>query len=78
MRCNLISRNKEFLNNTNNIKLTCCTYHNSGDALKLKYLFDELGYYSEFSDGYMLYPNDFKEPYFRHGLIRAERITEIF
>ena len=54
-------------------KLSIATYHKQHDAEELKAIFDSLGYYSEFSDGYMLFHlyDTPEPPYFRHGIIRA-------
>jgi hypothetical protein len=51
-----------------NLKFCCCTYHKDNDANVIKKLFSEYGYYTEFSDGYMLFGD---KPSFRKGVIRA-------
>lgn len=55
------------------IKFSCCTYHNTDDAKTLKRLFENNGYNTEFSEGYMLFTDDklIKYPYLRKGIIRA-------
>jgi hypothetical protein len=55
------------------IKFSCCTYHKGGDAEKLLRIFENNGYYTEFSEGYMLFLCDklIKYPYFRKGIIRT-------
>jgi hypothetical protein len=55
------------------IKFSCCTYHKKDDADTLERLFENNGYYTEFSEGYMLFTYDklIKYPYFRKGIIRA-------
>ena len=68
----VIAESQDFLQNNDNIKLTCCTYHKQNDAEKLKEMFEKYGYNTEFSDGYMLFNlNELKYPYFRKGIIRA-------
>jgi len=52
-----------------NIKFSLCTYHNAGDAEKLKRVLEEYGYSTEFSEGHMIFMNE--KPYFRKGIIRA-------
>ena len=55
------------------LKFSVATYHKQNDATQLKELFDRLGFYSEYSKGYMLF-NDYDmplPPYFRHGIVRA-------
>jgi len=64
----------DFLRNRSNIKIACCTYHRKNDATIIKSLFDEMGFRSEFSEGYMLFLGDAIEyPYFRHGIIRGQK-----
>ncbi|MDR0558909.1 MAG: hypothetical protein LBG92_01955 [Prevotellaceae bacterium] len=55
------------------IKFSCCTYHYQDDAKKLLHFFEKNGYYTEFSEGYIMHHNDklIKYPYFRKGVIRA-------
>jgi hypothetical protein len=56
------------------IRVACCTYHRQDDADQFDKLFKDLGYSTEFSEGYMLFYFDrqIKPPYFRKGLIRAK------
>ena len=66
-----------FLEKAKEIKLAVATYHKQHDADELKFIFDSLNYYSEFSDGYILF-NQYDTPippYFRHGIIRARKLT---
>ncbi len=57
-----------------NIKLSVASYHKQHDAEELKTIFDSLGYYSEFSDGHMLFYlyDTPASPYFRKGVIRVK------
>lgn len=51
-----------------------CTYHKSGDARKIKELLENVGYKTEFSQGYMFFPYGREiEAQLRKGLIRAEK-----
>lgn len=54
-------------------KMAVACYHRQHDADELKAFFDQIGYHSEFSKGYMLFGSyDTPEPpYFRKGIIRA-------
>ena len=54
------------------LKISCCTYHNNDDFARIFNVFKQLNCKTECSDGYMLiYDYAEKQPYFRHGLIRA-------
>ncbi len=56
-------------------KLAVASYHKQHDADKMKKIFDRLNYYSEFSNGYMLF-NQYDSPtppFFRKGIVRAKR-----
>jgi hypothetical protein len=57
------------------IRFSCCTYHKKEDADILQSVFESNGYQTAFSDGYMLFDRDkhIRYPYFRKGIIRAER-----
>lgn len=63
------------------IKLCVCTYHQGRDAYEIKDFLEKRGFQTEFSEGFMVFPfgkgyylgSDPMYPYFRHGLIRAQR-----
>lgn len=57
-------------------KLAVASYHKQHDAEEIKYFFDNIGYNSEFSKGYMLFHlyDTPMPPYFRKGIIRAKSI----
>lgn len=57
-------------------KLAVASYHKQHDAEEMKYFFDNIGYNSEFSKGYMLFHlyDTPMPPYFRKGIIRAKSI----
>ena len=63
-----------FLKQKKGMKLAVASYHKQHDAEELKAIFDRLGYYSEFSKGYMLFHwyDTPVPPYFRHGMVRAK------
>ncbi|MBP6429649.1 MAG: FkbM family methyltransferase [Bacteroidales bacterium] len=63
-----------------NIKVDICTYHYYDDDKKFKAFFEDMGYSTQFSNSYMiLYGNgeDFKKPYIRRGVLRAEKSKTI-
>lgn len=57
------------------LKIAVCTYHRQEDATVLDALLKNLGFQTQFSDGYMLYyygrTNEVKEPYLRRAIVRA-------
>lgn len=55
------------------LKLSVASYHKQHDAEEMKSFFDNIGYFSEFSNGYMLFHlyDTPTPPYFRKGIIRA-------
>ena len=57
------------------LKFSLASYHRQDDSKVLKQLFDEMGCFSEFSEGYMLFSeyDTPMPPYFRHGIIRAKK-----
>ena len=65
-----------FLKSNSNIRIVCCAYHKQKDAEQLEKFFLSLGYKYEYSDGYMIYHYDenIQPPYFRRGLIHAQKI----
>lgn len=71
----VLNGSRDFLSETSNIKIACCTYHKQHDEEKIPKILSELGYSYEFSDGYMLFyaDTDMRYPYFRHGLVRARK-----
>lgn len=71
----VLNGSRDYLSNTSNIKIACCTYHKQHDEEVIPQILSELGYSYEFSDGYMLFLLDTKMqyPYFRHGLVRARK-----
>jgi len=72
----VIEGNRSLFSKDINIRVACCTYHRHNDAEDLKLLFNNIGYKTEYSDGYMIfiYDKDMRPPYFRKGIIRAEKL----
>lgn len=52
-------------------RVAICTYHNPGDPEKFKLFFENLGYKTEFSEGYMAMVNSDAGPRFRKAMLRA-------
>lgn len=71
----VLNGSRDYLSNTSNIKIACCTYHRQHDEEVIPQIFSEMGYNYEFSDGYILFFLDanMQYPYFRHGLVRARK-----
>ena len=68
----VIESSKNFIMKHPKTKFACCTYHKANDAKILEKMFQEYGYETEFSDGFMLFRLDnLTPPYFRKGVIRA-------
>jgi len=75
----VLEGNLAFFSKNIDLRVACCTYHRHDDADDLKEIFDNLAYKTEYSNGYMLfsYDSDLKAPYFRKGIIRAEKIKKL-
>jgi len=58
------------------LKVAICTYHKQDDEKKFRSLLTQKGFKTSHSDGFMLffYDKQIKAPYFRRGLIRAEKM----
>ena len=70
---------KDFLKNTDKVvKFAAASYHKQQDYDELKSLFDQMGYVTESSNGYMLYHlyDTPVPPFFRKGIIRAKNSVE--
>lgn len=68
----LLAGAKAILPRQTPIKMVLCTYHKHDDAVVLSQMLVEKGFYTEFSNGYMIFFYDkFKPPYLRRGLIRG-------
>ena len=58
-----------------NVKASICSYHNFDDAVKIKSIFQNYGYKTRTSAGYMVYildPNIWNTADFRKGIVYAE------
>ena len=68
---------KNLLNNEEKIKVAICTYHNQEDSREFELFFQNLGFQTEFTPGYMLFYHDKKitSPYFRKGVLRAWKVN---
>ena len=71
----LLSGSKRILSEQKPIKIAICTYHKQDDEKEFNLLLSEKGFKTAHSDGYMLfyYDKKIKAPYFRRGLLRAEK-----
>ncbi len=67
---------KRILSEQKPLKIAICTYHKQNDEKEFTSLLTQNGFKTSHSDGYMLFFFDkqMKAPYFRRGLIRAEKI----
>ena len=73
---NFVLKGAENIINLNDMKIAICTYHRYDDDKKFKTFFENKGYTTQFSNSYMLmFENgkDFKRPYLRRGVLRAEK-----
>jgi len=71
----LINGCKQILNTQAPLKIALCTYHKQQDEKEFAELLSNYGFRTSPSDGYMLfyYDKKMKAPYFRRGLLRAEK-----
>ncbi len=72
----LLSGCKQILSEQKPLKVAICTYHKQNDEKEFTSLLKLNGFKTSHSDGYMLffYDKQMTAPYFRRGLIRAEKI----
>lgn len=73
---NCVLKGAENIINQDNIQVAICTYHKCEDEKNFKTFFENKGYKTQFSNSYMImYENgeDFKKPYIRRGVLRAEK-----
>jgi hypothetical protein len=71
----LLEGSKRLLAANTKLKVAVCTYHKQDDEKEIKALLENYGFKTSHSEGYMLFYFDkkMKDPYFRRGLIRAEK-----
>ena len=65
---------KKILTN-NKVRASVCTYHHADDLIKVKTIFQEFGYQTSTSAGYMVFyydPEIFMTADFRKGIVRAQ------
>ena len=65
---------KKILTN-NKVRASVCTYHNADDLIKVKTIFQDFGYKTSTSAGYMIFiydPQIFMTADFRKGIVYAE------
>jgi hypothetical protein len=59
----------------NNLRIVLCTYHKQNDAQELKEVLTRYGFYTEYSNGYIIpyWDVELAPPYLRRGVIRATK-----
>lgn len=68
----VLEASREYLKEADNIQLACCTYHRASDAANMEKFFRDMGYSTEYSDGYTLtLAWKLEYPYFRKGVLCA-------
>lgn len=67
---------RRILSDQKPLKVAICTYHKQNDEKEFASILSQNGFRISHSNGYMLffYDKQMKAPYFRRGLIRAEKI----
>jgi hypothetical protein len=72
----LLAGSSRILSDQKPLKIAICTYHKQNDEKEFNALLTQKGFKTSHSDGFMLffYDKQMKAPYFRRGLIRAEKI----
>jgi hypothetical protein len=69
----------KLLETNRNLRLLLCTYYNQSDAAEFEIFLKKSEYFTEFSNGVMLFIYDrlgLQKPYFRKGLIRAKKYVQ--
>jgi hypothetical protein len=63
------------LTTKNNLRIVLCTYHKQNDAQELKEALTRYGFFTEYSNGYMIphWDTELAPPYLRRGVIRATK-----
>jgi hypothetical protein len=71
----LLNGAKELLESDASLKMALCTYHKADDAVQFDTLLKKYNFNTQFSEGYMLfyYDKNIAPPYFRKGVLRANR-----
>jgi hypothetical protein len=70
---NLLIGAKKILSSRNNLRIVLCTYHQENDMQELNQILIEGGFYTEYSNGYIvnIFDKELSPPYLRRGIIRA-------
>jgi len=73
----LLKGSKRFLSEQMPMKVAICTYHKQNDEIEFSSYLKQIGFKTKYTDGFMLffYDKKIKAPYFRRGLIRAEKMV---
>lgn len=78
--CDVIKSAGKLIENAQHVRIAATCYHNKNDAKEITELLESMGFTCKYSKGYMLYfygdTEKFVYPYFRHGVIRAERVNK--
>jgi len=70
----ILKNSKKVIANNSSLKMAVCTYHRRRDAKVIKNTLLKYNFNCAFTDGYMLFTSKrIVPPYFRHGLIRAQK-----
>jgi hypothetical protein len=69
----LLLGSKRILSTQNNLRIVLCTYHRKNDMQELNRILLEGGFYTEYSNGYIIniFDKELSPPYLRRGIIRA-------
>lgn len=71
----LLTGTQTLLKTTPHLKVAITTYHKQHDEEEIAAVLKDYGFRTSYSDGYMIfmYDENIRPPYFRRGLIRAEK-----
>lgn len=70
----LLDGSKRIMTENDKLRIALCTYHNQEDQDQFKAFFNENGFSTSYSHGYMIFHwGKQKAPYLRRGLIRARK-----
>lgn len=66
----ILESSRDFLTR-NRVKMSCCAYHRQDDGRYLTRLLKDIGFKTQYSEGWMLPYGSRTFPFFRHGVIYA-------
>lgn len=70
----LLDGSKRIISENMNLRIALCTYHNQDDQDEFRTYFQQNGFITSYSYGYMIFPwGKQKAPYLRRGLIQARK-----